>query len=239
MTWNSGNLVKGIIDRLPKDTFDEVIVTDDGSTDNTVTVVEGLGLKCFTHEHTGYGGNIKYGLQKAIELGGEYMAEIHGDGQYDPSYIPRAFEMLEGGADFVQGSRFVDLRQPLRDKMPLIRYVANIGLSFFARLVLRVPLTEFHSGFRMYSRKMVEITDPTYTSNDHLYSFQSIAQTIYCGLKIGELPIRCDYSGEHSSINLRKSVVYALNNFVTLFYFMLAKMGFKTKLFRCRNCTPQ
>jgi hypothetical protein len=140
---------------------------------------------------------------------------------------------MHEGADFLLGSRFVDIRQPLRDKMPLSRYLANIGLSFFDRLVLQVPLSEFHTGFRVYSKKLVEALDFTHTSNDYLFSFEVIAQARYCNLRINELPIRCDYAIEHTSISIKKSIVYAIRTFGTLFSYILARLGFKRKIFRC------
>lgn len=235
LTWNCANFVEAIYNRVPKDSFDEIIIADDGSTDNTMEVAKRLGIKSFTHEHSGYGGNIKFGLKKALELGAEYMVEIHGDDQYDPSFIPRALEVMREGADFLLGSRFVDIRQPLRDKMPLSRYLANIGLSFFDRLVLRVPLSEFHTGFRLYSRNLIETVGLENTSNDHLFSFQIIAKAAYCKMRIREIPIRCNYAKEHSSISIKRSIVYALLTFGVLFQYITAKIGFKVKIFQC-NC---
>lgn len=236
MTWNCATMVEGIWNRIPKEYFDEVILVDDGSTDNTFEVAQKLGIKSFTHEHSGYGGNIKFGLQKATELGADYMVEIHGDGQYEPSFIPRALEMMREGHDFLLGSRFTDILQPLRDKMSFVRWSANIALSFFDRIILQVPLTEFHTGFRVYSRKLVETVNFEGTSNDFLYSFEIIAQASYCNLRIGELAIRCDYSKEHSSISIRKSIRYALQTFGTLFNFILAKVGIREGIFKCNNC---
>jgi len=235
LAWNCAELLNGIWLRLPKEHFDEILLADDGSSDHTVDVAKELGIKSFTHAHSGYGGNLKFGLAKALELGADYMVEIHGDGQYDPSFIPRAVEIMREGTDLLIGSRFTDLRQPLRDKMPLARYLANIGLSFFDRLILQVPLTEFHTGFRVYSRKLVQTIDFTGTSNDYLFSFEIIAQARYCNLRISELAIRCDYAGEHKSISIVKSAVYAFQTFRTLFYYILAQMGFRTKLFCCNT----
>lgn len=232
LTWNSEHLVEGIYHRIPKDYFDEIILSDDGSTDDTMAVAQKLGITCFTHEHSGYGGNIKYGLQKALELGAEYMVEIHGDGQYDPSFTPRALTIMEEGADFLLGSRFTDWRQPLRDKMPLSRYLANIGMSFIDRIVLQIPLTEFHSGFRVYSRTLLKTVNLAHTSNDHLFSFQIITLARYCNLRIKELAIRCDYSKEHSSISIKRSVVYALQTFLMLGYYILARLGLRTQVFK-------
>jgi glycosyltransferase involved in cell wall biosynthesis len=233
--YNCAHLLKKAYARVPKEHFDSIIIVDDGSKDDTFTVAQSLvGEKAFTHKHFGYGGNIKYALMKALELGADYMIEIHGDGQYDPSNIPDAIAKIKNEhPDFLLGSRFTDILGPLRDKMPLTRYLANIGMSFIDRLVLRLPLTEFHQGFRVYSRRLIETVGLEGTSDDHPSSFQIIAKAAYCRLKVREIPVRCDYAGEHTSISLKRSVVYALQTFGILGIFIAARLGFKTRLFQC------
>lgn len=233
MIYNCAHLVEGVYKSLPKDVFDEIIIVDDGSQDNISEVSDKLKICCFVHEHLGYGGNIKYGLKKALEMGGDYMVEIHGDGQYDPVFTKPGVEKMEQGHDFIIGSRFTNLKQPLKDKMSLARYLANISLSFFDRLILQVPLTEFHTGFRIYSRSMLNVVDFNNTSDDYLFSFEIIAKTRFCNLKIGEIPIRCDYSKEHTSVSIFKAFVYSFQTFWVLFKYILARLGFKIKLFQC------
>jgi glycosyltransferase involved in cell wall biosynthesis len=234
LTYDCASLVEGIYRRLPEGVFDSVIVVDDGSKDNIREVIVKLKIPFFAHEHRGYGGNIKYGLQKALEMGADYMVEIHGDGQYDAVFSKPGLEKIKQGYDFVLGSRFADFTQPLRDHMPLSRYLANIGLSFFDRLILGVPLTEFHTGFRIYSRHLLAVLDLQHTSDDYLFSFEIIAKARYCNLKIGEIPIRCDYSKEHTSIGIWKAAVYSLQTFYVLFAYALTRLGFPIRLFSCR-----
>lgn len=236
--YNCAHLLVKAYTQVPKEYFNAIIIVDDGSTDETLSVARTLGVPVFTHPHSGYGGTIKYAIRKALELGADYMIEIHGDGQYDPGNIPAAIEKIKTERpDFLLGSRFTDILGPLRDKMPLSRYLANLGMSLIDRLVLRLPLTEFHQGFRVYSRRLIETVGLEGTSDDHLFSFQIIAKAAYCRLKVREIPVRCDYAGEHTSISLKRSVVYALQTFGVLGLFILARLGFRTRLFSCTRAS--
>ncbi len=231
LAYKHARFLESVYKSLPKNIFDEIIISDDATGDNICEIAKKLGIKCFSHPRLHYGGNIKYALKKALEMGGDYMVEIHGDGQYGVDAIIPGIEKMKQGYDFILGSRFIDILQPLKDKMSLTRYMANIGLSFIDRLVLRVPLSEFHSGFRIYSRKQLETIPLSRTANDHLFSFQLIALTIFHKLKIGEVPVRCDYGKEHYSIKISWAAKYSFQTIGVLFQFILAGMGFKTKLF--------
>lgn len=232
LAYNSAGTLAETLARVPKNVLDEIIVSDDGSTDNTLEIAKMLGIPAFTHAHSGYGGNIKFGLEKALERGAEYMVEIHGDGQYDPGAIPVALKkMQEENYDFLLGSRFQDKHQPTRDGMSFARYFPNMVLSFFDRLILGLRLSEFHSGFRLYSRKLLTTSNFKKGANGHLFSFEIIVMARYHNLKIGELPIHCDYRRYHTSISLRQSIIYALQTFYIMFLYLLARAGLKTKLF--------
>lgn len=232
LTYKHAKLVEGIYRVLPKGVFDEIIIFDDASGDGIEAVAEKLNLPIFFQEkNLGYGGNIKYSLEKCLERGAEYMVEIHGDGQYGVDSIVPGLEKIKQGYDFVLGSRFTDSRQPLRDKMPLITYLANRGLSFFAWLILQVPLTEFHTGFRIYSRELIEAVDWEGTAMDDLFSFQIIALAKYNNLRIAEVPVRCDYSKEHTSITFRRAAKYSFQMFGVLSRYLLSRLGFENKLF--------
>lgn len=237
MAYNCGHILARTLERLPQGAYSRLIVVDDGSTDDTVSVARGLGLEVFSHAHSGYGGNLKFGLQKAIELGAEYMVEIHGDGQYASTDAERAISKMEREhIDFLLGSRFSGhILQPLRDGISYARYFANLGLSTVDRLVLQLPMSEFHSGFRVYKKSMLEKIGFDHTSDDYLYSFEIIAQAKYYGFKVDDIPVRCDYHDDHTSISLKKSVVYALQTFKVLGLYMLsAWFGVPTGLFRKR-----
>jgi glycosyltransferase involved in cell wall biosynthesis len=231
LAYKHAKFLEDLYKSLPKEAFDDLIISNDDTGDGIEEIAKKLGLKCFSHPRRHYGGNIKYGLQKALELGGDYMIEIHGDGQYGVEAIVPGIAKMKAGCDFVLGSRFIHFFQPLKDHMPLSRFLANIGLSFIDRLVFRVPLSEFHSGFRIYSRKQLQTIPLDRTVNDHLFSFQLIALTIFHKLKIGEVPVRCDYGKEHSSIKMSWAAKYSFQTIGVLAQFIWAKLGFKTKLF--------
>src|SRR3989344_3320 len=232
LSYNCAHLLEDIYKRIPVESVDRIILCDDASTDDTLEVAKRLGIESYTHEHLGYGGNVKYSIRKGIELGAEYIVDLHGDGQYDPTAIPLALAKAREGYDLILGSRFlVDAKQPLKDEMSWARYLANIGLSSIERYVLRVPLTEFHTGFRVYTKRLAETVALDATSDNFLFGFEIIAQAAFARLKIGEVPIRCSYKEEHTSISIPQSVLYSFQTFKTLTLYVLAKAGFKIKLF--------
>jgi glycosyltransferase involved in cell wall biosynthesis len=227
-----------LLDGIPKDYLDEVIIIDDESPDQEKTkkIAERNNIPFFNHPelgNLGYGGNLKYSLRKAVERGADYAVEIHGDGQYDPiAVIETVKKIRDEGIDLVTGSRFTNWTQPRKDGMPLIRFVANIILSFFARLVLRIPWTEFYSGYRAYSKKLIELSGHK-GGNNHFFSIQVISIAKYNNLTFGEVPVRCYYHGKHSSISLPESAVYFFNVFFVLTQYLLAKYNIYTvDLFR-------
>src|ERR1044071_17344 len=191
LAYNCGSMLGRAYEKIPKDLVDDILVMDDGSKDNTSEVARGLGLKVFRHEpNRGYGGNLKQGLLQARNLGADYVVEIHGDGgQFHPSALVPALDLMKKDVQLILGSRFQHPMQALRNGMPLIRFVANRFLSFFDRLVLRLPLTEFHTGFRIYGKKLLNTIPYEKNSNDYLFSFEIIAQAAYYRLPVGEVPV--------------------------------------------------
>jgi glycosyltransferase involved in cell wall biosynthesis len=217
--------------RIPKYSLSQIIIADDYSGDGIEKVAASLGIPCYSHSRLGYGGNIKYGILKAIELGADYIVEIHGDGQYEIEVIPQAVAKASQGCGLLLGSRFTSLLNPLRDAMPWSRYFANIGLSAIAKLVLQLPLSEFHSGFRIYSKEFIQKVNLSATSNDFLFSFEIIALAAFHKIRVGEVPIRCFYDKNHTSITIWKSTVYAFQMLGVLAKYIAVKLGFKTSLF--------
>ena len=229
LAYNVAPMLARALARIPKSLVDDIIVMDDGSRDGTSEVAQRLGLAVYRHEpNRGYGGNVKAGLRTAYELGADYVLEVHGDGaQFDPAALQLALPQMREGVDLVIGSRFQQPRKARENGMPLIRFAANRFLSFFDRIVLRLPLTEFHSGFRIYSRKLIETLPLERDSEDYLFSFQVIAQAAYFGLRVDEVPVDADYHSEHTSHHLLGAARYAVQTFGQLLRFELARRGFR------------
>lgn len=233
ITHNCAHLLESTYKRIPKKEVSKIIVSDDGSSDDLIKIAKKLKLTTFAHKHLGYGGNIKFALKKAMAMGADYMVEIHGDGQYDPAtLIPALKKANEKKADLVMGSRFMSRGFAKKYKMPLGRYYANIVLTFTERLILGIPLTEFHNGFRVYSRNLIKTLGFRNTSNDYVYGFEIIAQAKYKNLKVIEVPGKFNYAKGHTSINIIKGLIYTIQTFYIMTCYLLAKIGIKIGAFK-------
>jgi glycosyltransferase involved in cell wall biosynthesis len=230
LAYNVERLLAKALGKIPAALVDDIFVMDDGSSDRTSEVARGLGLTVYRNERNlGYGGNLREGLRRAVEdHGADYVVEIHGDGaQFNPEAIAAALPLMRQGVPFIMGSRFVRPGRARKNGMSLVRFLANKGLSALSRRVLRLPLTEFHSGFRLYSRALVGALPLHANASDHLFSFQILAQAAYYGVDVREVPVEADYLSEHTSISLREAVIYSFDNLFCLGAFVLAKAGLR------------
>lgn len=232
MTYNCASMIRRAVENIPPGCFDAVICVDDGSADDTVATVTALGVPAFVHDHLGYGGNLLFGLRKAFEMGATHAFELHGDGQYDFTAVPGALKLMADGCDLLLGNRFYDMLQPRRDGMDIGRYLGNIFLSTIARVGLgMIRFRDLFPGFRAYSRRFIETIDPTRTVQNYFFSFEIIAQARYCGLKICQIPVRCDYTREHSTQALWRGSLAIIHTCNTVLLYRLARLNLRRGIF--------
>lgn len=235
--YHAERTVAAVVAKIPREAVDDIILVDDCSTDRTAEVARALGLVVFRNERNlGYGGNLKVCLDTALARGATMVIEVHPDDQYDPSAIPAALAaMRRHGHDLVIGSRFTTAGLALAHGMPPWKYVSNQALSLVARLTLRAPLTEFHSGFRVYHRRLLERVNYHANAADYLFSFEIIAQACYQGMSIGEVPVTCRYYEGVTQISFRASLRYAIGMHRVLLRYVAARAGRRDASFGVRR----
>jgi glycosyltransferase involved in cell wall biosynthesis len=218
---------------IPNDLVDQTILVDDASPDNTVKIAADLGILTFVHEkNTGYGANQKTCYAEALALGADIVVMLHPDYQYDPRLIPAMAAMVASGIyDVVLGSRILG-NTARSGGMPLYKYVSNRLLTASQNFLMGTKLSEFHTGYRAYSRQALERLPLANNSDDFIFDNQVLAQAVALGLNIGEISCPTKYFPEASSINFRRSVVYGFGVLSTSIKFRLWKLGIATpKLF--------
>ena len=195
---------------IPREVVDHVILVDDLSRDDTVAVAELLDLEVIVHrQNLGYGGNQKTCYDAALAAGADVVVMLHPDYQYDATRIPALIEpILDGRVEMMLGSRF--LGDPLAGGMPRWKYAANRLLTGLENKVFGLDLSEYHTGFRAYSRKLLETVDYRANSNDFVFDQELVAQVVRAGLPIGEVAVPTRYFAEASSVDFKRSVVYGL-----------------------------
>ena len=225
--YNAARTLERTVADIPAGSVDEIILVDDCSSDNTVEIAERIGLTVIRHEkNLGYGGNQKTCYRRALENGADYIVMIHPDYQYDSRVIPAAIDIIRLGiCDFVMGSRIRTRREALSGGMPPWKYVANRCLTFTENIALGQNLGDFHSGFRAYRREVLETIPYLKNSNDFVFDSEFLAQAVYFGFKLGDIPVPVRYFDEMSSINFRRSVTYGFSTLHVLAKFWAQKLG--------------
>jgi glycosyltransferase involved in cell wall biosynthesis len=232
--YNAGKTLKQTYDSIPHSIVDEIILTDDKSTDRTVEVSRGLGIKTFEHEkNMGYGANQKTCYGEALKAGADIIIMLHPDYQYDPRVIPFAIGFITTGiCDIVIGSRIRTRRETLEGGMPLYKYLSNRFLTAIENIGFGQNLGDFHSGFRVYKREVLEKINYSQNCDDFIFDTEFLAQAIYHGFCVGDIPIPTRYFPEASSINFIRSLKYGTQTlWVTLKYILQKTKIFHFKLF--------
>ncbi len=224
--YNAAKTLQQTVRDIPKDIVDEIILVDDASSDNTVEVAKSLGLKVFVHERNkGYGANQKTCYTKALESSADVIVMVHPDYQYDPTAIPQMVVPIKSGeADAVFGSRMLK-GGALDGGMPLWKHNANIIITALANVILGTYLTEYHSGFRAYSAKLLRSIKFMDNSDSFVFDTEIIVQILLNYFKIREVPIRTRYFEEASVITLYAGFKYGLGIMKILFKYSLHKNG--------------
>lgn len=229
--YNAERTVRRVFEDIPRGSVDEVILVDDCSTDDTVRIARDLGIRVVEHEENlGYGGNQKTCYRLALDAGADYVVMLHPDYQYDARMIAPAIDVLaSGNCDVVLGNRIRTRGEALAGGMPRAKYYANRGLTMIENVLTGQNLGEWHSGFRAYSRRVLEEVPWQRNSDDFVFDSQFLFQCVHQGFKLGDLPVPVRYFDEASSINLKRSSEYALLTLWTLFRLNLHRCG----LVRC------
>jgi len=220
-------------EQIPLEIVDHVILVDDASTDSTVALARQLGIRTFCHcENLGYGANQKTCYREALALGSDIVVMLHPDYQYDPRLVTAMAAMVASGVyDAVLGSRILG-NTALHGGMPLYKYVSNRALTFLQNLLCGAKLSEYHSGYRAFSRGVIERLPLLGNSDDFLFDNQMLTQVIAFKFRIGEISCPTKYTPDASSISFRRSVTYGLGVVCTSLKYRLWKMGVnRTHLF--------
>jgi glycosyltransferase involved in cell wall biosynthesis len=224
--YNAESTLERTVAEIPRDVVDEVVLVDDASQDDTVAVGQRLGLPTLVHRsNLGYGGNQKTCYAEALARGADIVVMVHPDYQYDPRLVPAMASLVAAGVfDVVLGSRIIG-KGALAGGMPRYKYVSNRFLTAVENILLREKLSEYHTGYRAYSRAVLEALPLEANSNDFVFDNQMLAQIFYFGFRIGEVSCPTRYLPESSSINFVRSCRYGLGVLGTGVRFRLAKMG--------------
>jgi glycosyltransferase involved in cell wall biosynthesis len=227
--YNAARTLKQTVTDVPEGVVDQFLLVDDASHDNTVEVAQAQGIPTIRHERNrGYGGNQKTCYTEALRRGADIVIMLHPDYQYSPRLIG-AMAWLVGSGEFdaVLGSRILGTTGALKGGMPLYKYVANRFLTLFENVLLGTKLSEYHTGYRAFSRRLLETLPLGENSDDFVFDNQMLAQAVAFGFRIGEISCPTRYFPEASSINFARSVAYGLGVLETAVSFRLHRWGLR------------
>ncbi len=227
--YNAEQTLQSTFDDIPGNIVDDIILVDDSSTDQTVKLAQKLGIYTVTHEHNqGYGANQKTCYETALSRGADIVIMLHPDYQYTPVLITAMASMIaEGLFDTVLGSRILGIGA-LSGGMPRYKFMANRFLTLVQNILVQHKLSEYHTGYRAWSRELLLHLPLRNNSDDFVFDNQMLAQTIFFKYNIGEISCPTKYFPEASSINFQRSVTYGLGVLMTSLQFRLQRMGLRS-----------
>ena len=224
--YNAARTLERTFREIPLDLVDEVVVTDDASSDDTAAIARRLGLRTLVHgKNRGYGGNQKTCYREALRLGADIVVMLHPDYQYTPKLLPSMIGMLtDGPFDVVLGSRILG-GSALAGGMPRYKYVANRILTATQNLLAGAKLSEYHTGYRAFKREVLQALPLLENSDDFVFDNQMLAQILYQGFRIGEISCPAAYFQEASSIDFRRSLKYGVGVLGVSVQLLLQRLG--------------
>jgi glycosyltransferase involved in cell wall biosynthesis len=225
--YNASRTLRKTFEEIPHDIVDDVILTDDASSDDTVAIARELGIHTLRHErNSGYGANQKTCYTAALARGADIIVMLHPDYQYAPRLITAMASMIASGHyDAVLGSRILG-GTAVKGGMPRYKYFSNRALTLSQNFLLSQKLSEYHTGYRGWSRAVLERLPIHECSDDFVFDNQMLAQAVWFGFRIGEISCPTKYFPEASSIDFRRSVVYGLGVLGTSIQYRAQRLGF-------------
>ena len=225
--YNASKTLEKTYNEIPLDIVDEVILVDDASSDETVGLAQKLGIQhVVRHEkNRGYGGNQKTCYEKALSIGADVVIMLHPDYQYTPLLIPSMASIIAQGLyPVVLGSRILG-KGALKGGMPTYKYIANRILTLVQNILIGEKLSEYHTGYRAFSREVLETLNLEANSDDFVFDNQMLSQIVYAGFAIGEITCPTKYFPEASSINFKRSSIYGIGVLIVSFKHFLQRIG--------------
>jgi glycosyltransferase involved in cell wall biosynthesis len=212
--YNAAKTLRATLDEIPPGTYDEIILVDDASRDDTACIAKDLVTRVVEHPtNRGYGGNQKTCYQHALQAGADIVVMVHPDNQYNPKLIPNMIVPIYfGQADVVLASRFIQDPMkggPVVGGMPLLKYVVNRMLTTIQNWMMGTYFSEFHTGYRAFSREALQSVDFLKLSDDYVFDNQILAQLVHKKLRFQQIGVETRYFPDAHSINLRRGAIYA------------------------------
>ncbi len=224
--YNAEKTLERTVSELDRNVVDEILLVDDSSSDHTVKLARAIGIRSFLHDKNyGYGRNQKTCYSEALKSNADVIVMLHPDYQYSPRLVPAMAAMIVSEEyDVVLGSRILG-GKARKSGMPIYKYISNRALTLVENILLGSKLSEFHTGYRAFSRKVLENLPIYQNSDDFMFDNEMLVQAVYFGFNVGEISCPTRYFEEASSINFRRSVVYGLGVLWTAIRFKLQKLG--------------
>ena len=224
--YNAAKTLEATYNEIPHDIVDEIVLVDDASSDNTIEIARKLNINTYVHlNNKGYGGNQKTCYREALKKGADVIVMLHPDYQYTPKLLTALASMVAVGEfDIVLASRIIG-KGAIEGGMPLYKYLSNRFLTLIENILINQKLSEYHTGYRAFSREVLVKLPLEENSDDFVFDNELLVQAVYFGFRIGEISCPTKYFEEASSINFKRSIVYGIGVLATALKYFFQKIG--------------